>query len=382
MYPGPFVMNHLSPHRMWLVGLIAALGFSVSGPATAQQKDVYEVRDVVVDVTAETAAKAREQALAEGEAEAFRLLLKRLTLRAEKERLPDLMAEEITTYVKDFSVASEKVSAVRYLAHLNYRFKSREIRSLLNDFDLRFAETVSKPVLVLPVYQDAGALILWDDPNPWREAWGALPDTQSLVPTLLPVGDLADIAAIGVEQALEGDLQRLNAIAKGYGASDILVVIGVMRVDAARARRILEVYFTRYGTQLQEQTEVMNFTQNDGETVSGLLARAAQELTAIVEDNWKRDNILEFGHSGLIAAVVPIADLRDWLEVRSRLEGVAVIQRAELVLLSHTEARVNLHFIGKTEQLMLALEQVDLGLSEEGGNWLLSPFGRPPPGKS
>jgi len=382
VYPGPFVMNHLSPHRMWLVGLIAALWFSVSGLAAAQQKDVYEVRDVVVDVTAETAAKAREQALAEGEAEAFRLLLKRLTLRAEKERLPDLKAEEITTYVKDFSVASEKVSAVRYLAHLNYRFKSREIRSLLNDFDLRFAETVSKPVLVLPVYQDAGALILWDDPNPWREAWGALPDTQSLVPTLLPVGNLADIAAIGAEQALGGDLQRLNAIAKGYGASDILVVIGVMRVDAARARRILEVYFTRYGTQLQEQTEVMNFTQNDGETVSGLLARAAQELTAIVEDNWKRDNVLEFGHSGLIAVVVPIAGLRDWLDVRSRLEGVAVIQRAELVLLSHTEARVNLHFIGKIEQLMLALEQVDLGLSEEGGNWLLSPFGRPPPGKS
>lgn len=378
MYPGPFAMNH----RMWRVGVIAALGFSVCGPAAAQQRDVYEVRDVVVDVTSETAAKAREQALAEGEAEAFRRLLKRLTLRAEKERLPDLEAEEITTYVKDFSVASEKVSAVRYLAHLNYRFKSGEIRSLLNDFDLRFAETVSKPVLVLPVYQDAGALMLWDEPNPWREAWGALPDTQSLVPTLLPVGDLADIAAIGPEQAMEGDLQRLNAIAKVYGASDTLVVFGVMRVDAARARRILEVYFTRYGTQLQEQTEVMNFTQNDGETVSRLLARAARELMAIVEENWKRDNVLEFGRSGLIAAVVPITGLRDWLEVRSRLEGVAVIQRAELVLLSHTEARVNLHFIGKTEQLMLALEQVDLGLSEEGGNWLLSLFGRPPPGKS
>ncbi|MCH7864144.1 MAG: DUF2066 domain-containing protein, partial [Proteobacteria bacterium] len=251
-------MNHLSPRRTGLAGLIAGLGFSLSLPAAAQMKDVYEVRDVVVDVTAETAAKAREQALAEGQAEAFRRLLKRLTLRSENERLPDLDAEEITTYVKDFSVASEKVSAVRYLAHLNYRFKREEIRSLLNDFDLRFAETVSKPVLVLAVYQDVGALMLWDDPNPWREAWGARPDTQSLVPTLLPVGDLSDIAAIGAEQAMEGDLQRLNAIAKNYGASDTLVVFGVMRVDAAKARRVLEVYFTRYGTQLQEQTEVMN----------------------------------------------------------------------------------------------------------------------------
>ena len=35
----------------------------------------------------------------------------------------------------------------------------------------------------------------------------------------------------------------------------------------------------------------MSFGQIDNETVGGLLARAAEELTFVVEDNWKRDNI-------------------------------------------------------------------------------------------
>ena len=94
------------------------------------------------------------------------------------------------------------------------------------------AETVSKLVMVLPVFQSAGALILWDDPNPWRDAWASRPKKQGLVPTLLPLGDLADMASIGAEQAMDGDRQRLNAIAGRYGASDTLVVFGVLRVDA------------------------------------------------------------------------------------------------------------------------------------------------------
>ncbi len=365
-----------------LAVLTAGAVMAAPAPAPAQVTDVFEIQDVAVDVTAETAAQAREQALAEGQTRAFRLLLERLTLRIEHGGLPELSSEEIAAYVNNFSVADEKTSAVRYLARLTFRFKHEAVRGLLSDFGFSFAETVSKPVLVLPVFQSAGALILWDEPNPWRDAWAARPGRQSLVPTLLPLGDLADIAAIGAEQAMDGDLQRLNAIAGRYGAGDTLVVFGVLRVDAAKARRVLEVYFTRYGKQLKEQTEVVSFTQNKDETVNRLLARATEELTFIVEDNWKRDNILQFGRTGLISAVVPITRLKDWLNVRARLKGVAVIRRAEMVLMSQGEVRVNLHFIGETGQLALALEQADLKLINQDGEWLLSPAAGPSRKKS
>ena len=357
-----------------LACVLALGGLALPVPVRAQGMDVFEVRDVAVDVTAETAAQAREQAYAEGEAGAFRTLLERLTLRIEHEGLPKLKADEIASYIKDFSVADEKTSSVRYLARLSFRFKHEEVRALLNDFGFSFAETVSKPVLVLPVFQNLGALILWDDPNPWRDAWAARPKRDGLVPTLLPLGDLADIAAIGAEQAMDGDLQRLAAIAGRYGASDTLVVFGVLRVDAAKARQVLDVYFTRYGRQLKEQTEVVSFPQEKDEPIPRLLARAAEELISIVEDNWKRDNLLQFERAGEIPVVLPISGLKDWLRVRKQLGGVAVIRRAEMVLLSRERVRLILHFIGETSQLALALEQADLALVQEGGKWFLGPI--------
>jgi hypothetical protein len=394
MYPGLFVMNHLhrhptrktglfapifAPALALLAGLVVAVAWTGPGPALAADPDhIFEVQNVAVDVTANTAAEARELALSQGTVRAFKRLLQRLTARAQHDKLPDLSKAEIDAFVQDFSVADEKTSAVRYLASLNFRFKAEAVRRLLTDFGVGFAETVSKPVLVLPVFQDAGALMLWDEPNPWREAWAGRAPSEGLVPTLLPLGDLTDIAAIGAEQAMDGDMQRLNAIAGRYGATDTLVVFGVLRHDAPRNLRILEVYFTRFGNQLRDQTEVMSFEQQAIETVPQLLSRAARELTAIVEDNWKRDNLLRPEQGGVIAAVVPIAGLKDWLAVRKRLGEVALVRRAEMVLLSLEEVRVNLHYLGDPDQLALALEQADLRLFEESGEWLLTVLDRGP----
>ncbi len=366
--------------RRWLFAVCRApicafvAGVLMGAGATAarvQAIDVFEVKGVHVDMTAETAAAAREEALAAGERLAFRRLLERLTLLADRDRLPEFGGEEITAYVKDFSVAEEKASPVRYLATLDFRFKPEDVRRLLIDYALPFAETTSKPLLVLPVYEAAGALMLWDDPNPWRDAWAARPTAGGLVPLVLPLGDLSDIAAIGVDQASAGDAQRLAAIAAKYGAGDVLVAHGILRLDTRRGLPDLEVYLTRYGTALQEETMVQTFAATANEGLDELLRRAAAALTRQVEDNWKRDNLLRFGRPAVLAVTVRIRGLGDWLAVRKRLQGVAVIRRTDLVLLSRAEVRVNLHYIGESEQLTLALEQADLTLSREDDEWIL-----------
>jgi hypothetical protein len=367
--------GHLADRRGSLacVAVLLALWFAAPahGQSGGQAKDAFEVRNVAVDVTAETAAAAREKALADGQVAAYGSLLERLTLRADRGRLPDLARVEIAALVKDFEVAKEKTSAVRYIAWLNVRFKAEKVRRLLIDYDLPFAETPSKPVLVLPVLQAAGAKLLFDDPNPWHDAWVARPPTDGLVPLVLPIGDLKDMLAIGAEQALSGDVQRLAAVAARYDARDSLVAHGSLRVSERRGLPELEVFATRYGTVQQEQTTVSTYSAGPGESMDALLLRAAADVTRRVEDNWKRDNLLQFGQSSVLVVTVPIAGLGAWLDVRGRLINVAVINRVDLVLLSRAEVRVNLHYMGELEQLSLALAQADLIIDEDEEDWVL-----------
>jgi len=381
MVPWRFAMTEVFAVARVTVVLAAVFAMAHAGPVCAGSYNVYEVNGVAVDVTAETAAKAREKALPMGQGAAFRRLLERLTLRDDHIRLPEFTPEEVSEYVKDFSVAEEKTSAVRYLAKLNYRFRGTEVRGLLNDFELPFAETRSKPVLVLPVYQAAGTLVLWDEPNVWRQAWQQRPKQDGLVPLLLPAGDLPDIAAIGAEQATSGDRQRLAAIAQRYRTNDVIVVYGVLRLDAAVARRRLEVRTSRYGLSGDSQPWSAVFRQDAEETIGGLLARSTAAVAEQVEDEWKRQNLLKFDSLGIAAVTVPVSELKDWLAVRERLREVAVIHRIELILMSRDEVRINLHYIGGPEQLTLAMDQADLTMIKEEDEWVLNPIDLGP-GKS
>jgi len=356
--------------KVWAcVAVVLAVVAAESAPA--QDTEVFEVRGVAVDITAETAAAAREEALAEGEKKAFERLFQRMTLSEDRDYLPDLNREDRALLVRDFTVAEEKTSAVRYLATLNYRFNAEEVRNLLIDYGVPFAETSSKPVLVLPAYEAAGALVLWDDPNPWRAAWRTRPVVEGLVPLMLPVGDLADIAAIGVEQAVAGDRQRLDALVRRYRTGDMLVAHAILGLDPDGGRPLLEVLLARFSPAGPEHTTAETFRSEDGESIETLLARAAAALAAAVEDDWKRDNLMQFGRPGVTAVAVPIRGLADWLAVRSRLGRVAVVRRFDLVLLSLDEARINLHYLGDVDQLALALAQADLILAEQNGEWTL-----------
>ena len=345
---------------------------SGSGLARADAARLFEVNGIQVDITASSANQARDMAQAEGVKKSFLALLQRLTLNAYHDRLPDMDRRQIIELLQDFEVAEEKASSVRYISKLNYRYRADAIRDLLDANQIPFAETESKPVVVLPVYQAAGALLLWDDPNPWRAAWQERPsEVGGLVPTILPMGDLADMRTIGAEQAIEGDTQRLEEVAAKYGAGDVVVVHGILRMDSYGGFPELEVYMTRFGFALQEHTVVKSFSANPGEDIESLLARAAIQLTVQIEDNLKQDNLIKFAEPALLPLVVPVSNLNDWIKVRDRLNGVAVVRKSEVTLISRRAVNVTINYIGDAEQLALSLDQADLVLWDEAGNWYM-----------
>jgi len=347
-----------------LAGLVCA---AAPSPAVAQQSEVFTVKDVAVDATAATAAVARDQAIAEGEHLALQRLLARLTLRRDEGRLPKPSAGELTDLLAGFEVQEEKNSPVRYLARLTYHFKPRAVEQLLRAAGVGFAETPSKPIVVLPLLRSGSALLLWDDPNPWRTAWSALPPADGLVPFSAPVGDVNDIAEVTAEQAARGDRARLGAIAARYGAGGALVAAATLRREAGSGRSVVDLAATRYGAALQDQIKVASLAGGPGESGQALLARAAQAIEDEVTERWKEDNLLHFDQAQQAVVSVPIRGLEDWVSVQQRLREIATITRADLVYLSRGEARVALSYLGDAAQLKQALAQRDLVLSDEGG---------------
>ena len=349
------------------VGIVAVAAI----PAARAQQAVFTVADVAVDVTAKTAAAARVLALARGHRQAFARLMVRLVPQQRRADVPVLAADDLASLVGSFEVEGEKTSPVRYLARLRFRFKPRATREFLRTVGIPFAVTPSKPLLVLPVFRTAGVYLLWDDPNPWRAAWSALPPGDGLVPMVLPVGNLADVNDISAEQAVLGRANRLDAIARRYGAADVALGLARIGTNWARNATVLEVSLIRFGSVAPDSTFVRSFAAAPGQTDEALLADAAAAVAAQIQEDWKVDNMLRFDQEDELVAVVPLAELADWIAIERRLAAAAFMRASELVALSRREARVRLQFFGDREQLRLALAQQDMSLTGGPAKWVL-----------
>ena len=358
--------------RRAAAALVSGL-FLIATSAFAQAaSEAFTVRGVFLDVTAATAAAARDQALAQGQAEAFQRLLTRLLPRDELARVPPLEPGQAVEYVADFQLADERTSDVRYLAEMTVRFNERTLRRFLAANGLAHAETLSKPVVVVPVFGPAETARLWGEGNPWWAAWATRPLEGGLVPMIVPLGDLSDIAGLNADQALAGDLEALGRLAQRYGADDILITQAVQFGEPALGALVsLQVGTSRLGRR-QQSTTVETFLQAEGEDLPGLYARALETVVEGVQEDWKQRNLLRPGLAKKITVAVPLSGLDAWLSIRRSLARVAGVQRSDVVALSRGRGEVDISFVGSEEQLVLAMAQSDLELShDEAEGWVL-----------
>jgi Uncharacterized protein conserved in bacteria (DUF2066) len=367
--------------RMMALGraaIIVAIAVLSWAPARAQQRDVYTVASVPVDATDVNATAARDVARRDGEHRAYQMLLERLTLDADHARLPPATDQVLDDLISGFEVANERTSRVRYIANYTFHFNADAVRQLLGDAKIPFCETPSKPLVVLPVFEGGATPALWEDPNPWRDAWSAKPPQGGLVPLIVPQGDLQDIQAIDGAGALKGDPAALQAISSRYGNADVLVADATLKKDAAP--HTLAIALTRYspGNGAPPLTSTTSATAAPGQSDTDLLAAGVAQTADAVEEAWKEANILDYSHTGTITVHVPANDLASFVDVRDRLAGIPAIQKSELVALNRGQATLSIHYYGDPTQLRTALAQRDLALEGQDPDYTLERAQSPP----
>jgi len=337
-------------------------------PAWADDADDPYSATVKVDATADNAAAARTLARHDGQQRALMEVIEHLTGSTDQPKLPKLDDKAITNMVNSFEVANEKMSAVRYLADYTFHFRPAKVRQLLRSAGITFSSSPGKPVVVVPVFQDGEKNVLWDDPNPWREAWTQLPAVSGPTPLSVPLGGLADVNAIDAAQARSGDTQALTAIAQGNDADEALVAAATAQRQGDKLSG-LNVSLKRYRLGQLTNSQTASIPINPGESESDFMNRAAAAVAADIEHGIPPTSNKEAS----LDAVVPIASLGDWVAMRQRLAAVPGIHKVDLLSLSRQQAKIEIKYTGSPDQLKSSLAEADLDLGGADPEWRLSP---------
>jgi hypothetical protein len=362
--------------------LLLTMAMPSRGSLAEDQGDSFSAT-VKVDATADSAAAARELARIDGQRRALGLVVDRLSGSSDNPKLAKLEDKAITDMVESFEVANERMSPVRYIADYTFHFRSSKLRRLVRVAETPPAEgggkptvlessrpavpeSSSKPMVVLPVYKDSTRTALWDDPNPWREAWAQRSGDAGAVRVTVPLGDASDLAAIDAGRAESGRSDALAAIAQRNGGDDAIVALATARRQGDKLAGLdLSVKWYRSGR--LSDTQANSVDALPGESEGDLLRRAADAVAAGIAGGARKNP----GQQAILAASVPISSLSDWVMVRDRLASAAAVRRVDLLSLSRQEAKIQIRYVGSAEQLKSSLAEVDLGLGGTDPMWQL-----------
>jgi hypothetical protein len=371
-----------------VLGMISGARFAL---ADEQSPDFSAT--VRVDATADSAAAARDLARIDGQRKALAVVIDHLSGSPDPPaKLPKLDDKAITDMLESFEVANERMSAVRYIADYTFHFRPSKVRRLVHVVDNASVETsnkpaseaapqpsvsesVSRPIVVLPVYQDRGMIVLWDDPNPWREAWGQRsPEPSGAVRLAIPLGDAGDLAAIDADRATSGKSEALATIAQRNGGSETVVALATARREGDHISG-LELSIKRYRSGRLADTQSTTLDAHSGESEGDFLKRVADAVANEIVA--KRNASLRTDLQATLSAAVPISSLGDWVQVRDRLASVPTVRKVDLLSLTRQEARIQLRYVGSPDQLRSSLAEVDLDLGGGDPVWHLQRLGAP-----
>ncbi len=349
---------------------IALIALLLALPARAEQADVFVVTGVKVEAKGARPDLARAKAVADGERAALTRLLRKLTLAEDHARLPKPDAEAVRNAVRNFSVESENQQGDKYTASVAYRFDSDLVRAMLEGAGLQFLQTPSPPLVVLPVWKEEGKPTLWDDPNPWREAWMRHEPADTLVDFTRLRGDLADLKAISGEEAAAGNRAALGRIGDHYKAGLIAVAVG--SVEKGQRRIAVQLYDLANG----RASAVGVFPAGTDEAG---FDKAAAAIARAIDAAWKKSAVLIEQNAVVVRMRAPLQGLEHWIKIRQSLQSMPQLRNLATLSMSPGEALIEIRFAGTIAELRRQLDQRGMAVTVEPAKdgapetWLLKP---------
>lgn len=317
----------------------------------------YIIKNVQVDVTGSSAFEARTKAMADAQRQAYNALLEKV-LPQHESSLPNLTDEQLDALVQSIEVQSEKNSDVRYLGTLTIRFNPKAVQQWFAQQNKTVVSpSLNKATVIVPVLVRHEKILLWEENNPWWQAWNQKTDLDSET-LVVPMGDLQDLKNLSAKDALEGNIEAIRKMLIRYHADRM--IIPILYEDTLSR---LEIHhYTTEG--LVDRSAAVNFNTVEYAPAALLplaMAKVIDASTTALQTSLPYEpKTLHF--------IVTFNNYPEWIDLQRRLESLEGVKKMTLHNLSLKQARVSLNCSSSETFLENQLKARGISIEQETSN--------------
>jgi hypothetical protein len=178
----------------------------------------FEITGVEVDVSAETADKARLEGWRQAQQKGWAALWAKTNGRP-IDQAPGLTDSALNGMVAGIVVEQEQIGPKRYIATLGVLFDRARTGQLLG---VSGSVRRSAPVLVIPVMLTGSSFQTFESRNEWQRAWARYRTGNSPVDYVRPTGSGIDPLLLNVSQTRRPGRGWWRMLLDQYGAADVI----------------------------------------------------------------------------------------------------------------------------------------------------------------
>ena len=327
--------------------LLALISFCVFFSCNATSIDKYAVKDIYIELNLNKNEEYRKKALEIAYKDGLLRYLNWITLEQKEEIVKIIDTISIKDFVSGYSIDSEKFKKNKYSALISVNFEKKKVIDLLDNKSIKYIFQAGPKTLVIPLMNFENRLILWDDPNPWFEAWLSRPLDPNLNKFLLPTGEVDDLITLSALEAKNLEYYKLKNISVKYDAKKILVII--VNVDKR------EDYYT-LGLKVfdgleQEEVSLEGFSFLSSNDLNKDLLKLANEFSNYYDDLWVKKNIDKINYRSRWLVEVRYNKFSEWIKIKNILLNSDKVTKLVISSLSNKRAFVDINVV--SEELFL-----------------------------
>ncbi len=324
----------------------------------------------------ESAAQARNAALAKAEQKAFRKLVMERAPNKADAILGSYESQHISQLVQGYEVIDEVITDNSYRATLKIIFNDGLIAKLLNpdansayDKDAGQDFANSNAVLVLPVYRDESGIFLWGEGNIWREYVNRAAVSLGFDKVVMPYGDPTDRLMIDAGNVTTASYALLSGIARRYGAGKVVIAVAEPEFGAEpiTINAILRVLSP-------DNMEVRNLLRV-GDNLEKALKNIAEAVISDIGRELRTDDELPLEERRLYKIAAHISDrvgVQQLVTIRNKLHNIEGVEDVAVTVADWQNIILEIFYRGNPEMFGRQLAVSGVKVREGDGYLMLS----------
>jgi hypothetical protein len=323
-----------------------------------ENNDAFMVTGIKVTLAATTPGQdLRQQALQQARYQAFQTLLSRLIV---EDVVPKtVLDQQIAEMVHKLLVDYEKVTSQGYKGEFTFYFDPDAVRNFLVVNNLAYAETYSKPVVILPIYTLGEDRQFLKAGNLWFMAWQKkTQENNTLVRLIVPLN-----TKLTADSLQGSDLTQLQTLLKQHKTDVALISEAIITpIDQRFAVKIQEKIIDRFGQIYPLQTYQLI---SDGQSLEGILNDATTQSAVRLAQAWKHQNLLKSPQEFTSSIVILIKNLEEWISMQNKMRHLSIIRGIQVNQISPHSVLATITYFGDLLNLAQALQAQNLKLLQD-----------------